>query len=151
MSSNCLQKLNDFYFCRPEFDARGGRRSGDLPHLATHAKNFTHVFVIVGDNDVKELHVADIYDNYRKFANLVYPTKVRFCGHFKRKELSAKQIELNNLFLYRKLGYRYKSPRTVKNKDFGNRTRYHFSPYRHGFHHMGALILSALNDFDKYW
>ena len=117
------------------------------------ARKFTHVFVIVGDNDVAELPVENIYQNYKNFSEMIYPTNVRFCGHFKRKDFdrNPKVVEENNLFLYKKLGYQYKSPRAVKNKDFGLRQRYHFSPFGAGYMHMSALILSVIKDFATYW
>ena len=111
----------------------------------------SHLFVIVGDNDVNSISVEEIYNNYKKFEEAIWPTKVRFCGHLRRKDFDLKKVERNNLFLYQKLGKKYKSPRIVKKKDFGNRPRYHFHLYGEGYRHLGVLILSALKDFAKYW
>ena len=119
--------------------------------LVRKASRFTHVFVIVGDNDAKERSVEYIYENFRKLANAVYPTKLRFCGHFKRKDLAKETVQNNNLYYYRRFGVQYKSPRAVKNKDFHHKVRYHFNRQGEGYRHMSVLILSVLKEFSKFW
>ena len=81
----------------------------------------------------------------------MWPTQVKFVGHMRRKDLPPWLVERNNLYFSRSLGYRYKSPRTVKRKDFARRPRYHFSPYAGGFMHISALILSVLKEFVAKW
>ena len=99
---------------RPQFNAVSGRRSCDIKSLVTKAAMFSHVFVMLGDKDVREQSTQNIYENYRQFEEAVYPTKVRFCGHFKRKDLLKGTVESNNLFYYKKLGRKYKIPHPVK-------------------------------------
>ena len=121
--------------------------------LVQEARLNTHVFVIVGDNDANTLPVSEIYNNFKRFEDAIWPTKMRFYGHMRRNDLGARLVEHNNLFLYQKIGRKYKSPRMVKNKDFGSfpHQEYHFNPNGEGYRHLNALILSVLKDFAKYW
>ena len=147
LSTDC-----SYLFYSARFDAEGGRRVADLPDLVEFASNFSHVFVIVGDNNVKFDSVEYIYRHYINFADALWPSTVRFSGHFKRGDLNPIKVENNNLFLHEKLGRLYKSPRLIKWKGFQTGSQnYHFRPDGEGFRHMCAYVLSALEEFDKFW
>ena len=88
-------------------------------HLVRKAKMHSHLFVIVGDNDVNSISVEEIYKNYKKFEEAIWPTKVRFCGHLRRKDFDLKKVERNNLFLYQKLGKNIRARGLLKRKISG--------------------------------
>ena len=119
--------------------------------MVQFASQFTHILVIVGDNDAKSESVENILKNYLAFENGVWPSRVKFVGHMRRNDLSPKLVQHNNSYLSEKLGYRYKSPRTIKRKDFGQNPKYHFSPYAVGCFHISALILSVFQEFVTKW
>ena len=143
--------MTAFLYCSVEFDFEGGRRVAHLPSLVEKASNFTHVFVIVGDNDMKTSSVYYIYRHFVEFSNAVWPAQVRFSGRFKRRDLCPNKVEDYNIFLHEKLGRQYKSPRMIKWKDFDIDVEYHFDRYGQGYKHMSAFILSALEEFAMYW
>ena len=67
---------------RAEYNGVGGRRCSDLEYLVDFANTFSHVFVIVGDNDVRERSVGYILENFLRFKEAVWPTHVKFAEHF---------------------------------------------------------------------
>ena len=110
-----------------------------------------HVFVIVGDNDVRERSVGYILENLLRFKEAVWPTRVKFAGHMRRKDLNTSVVANNNTFLSEKLGVNFKSTRLVKREDFDDDERYHFYPQGQGERHLAAMILSVFEEFAKLW
>ncbi|XP_075263932.1 uncharacterized protein LOC142355751 [Convolutriloba macropyga] len=135
----------------PVYNGVGGRRSGDLLHLVDLAREFTHVFVVVGDNDVNSMDVSDIYENFRRFSLAIRPTNVKFAGNLRRKDLDVNLVASNNNFLSENLGYQYKSTKLVKRADFDDSVPFHISRDGEGFRHLGAMILSVLDEFVLDW
>ena len=74
-------------FFSPSYDAIGGRRCEDLMGLVENAKCFTHVFVIVGDNDANTMPIQYICAKFKEFRDSVAPTVVKFAGNIRRKDL----------------------------------------------------------------
>ena len=113
--------------CRPHYNGVGGRRSADLIGLVDMARDYTHIFVIVGDNDVNSLDICYIYKNYRAFSRAVWPSKVMFSGHLRRKDLDADLVANNNIYLSNMLENQYKSPKLVKREDFDDYEGFHLN------------------------
>ena len=115
------------------------------------ASEFTHIFVIVGDNDVNYQPVEYIASKFNEFSDAVWPAKVKFCGHMRRKDLNAFLVANNNIFLSEELGMSYKSAKMVKRADFDDANPFHFHPLGEGYRHLAALILSVLREFNEVW
>ena len=133
------------------YDSEGGRRSTHLRNLVNLAAEFTHIVVIVGDNDVNNVPVETILSNYEAFNNAVWPSKVKFVGHMRRKDLDVELVSYNNIFLSDALGMCFKSAKMVKPSDFDDEFPFHFHPLGEGYRHLAALILSIFKEFDKFW
>ena len=133
------------------YDGVGGRRCVHLSELVDFAKEYTHVFVIVGDNDVRDHPVEFLCNEYQKFINDVWPTNVKFAGNLPRRDLDPVVVTKNNIFLSEKLGRHYKSSKIIKREDFHYREAHHFDRSGHGYRHMAALILSVFEEFVLKW
>ena len=140
-----------YLFYRVEYDSEGGRRSAHLLQLVDFAKNFTHVFVIVGDNDVAEESIEYILGNFVLFLDAVWPTRVKFAGNMRRRDLDPVLVSNNNIFLSDRLGKHYKSTKLIKREDFHYNQTFHFDRNGEGHRHMAALILSVLDEFVMEW
>ena len=115
--------------------------------LVAQTRGYSHAFVIVGDNDVKNLNVNLICQKFKEFSQRVWPTKVKFAGHMRRKDLPVHLVAYNNMFLRNKLGPQLKSCRLIRREDFDDNCKFHFDKFGEGYRHMGALILSVLREF----
>ena len=113
------------------------------------ASEYTHVFVIVGDNDAKSKSISYICQKIIEFRDAVWPTEVKFAGHLRRKDLLPQSVSKNNMFLRNKLGCHLKGTRIIRREDFSDACRFHFDKHREGYRHMAALILSVLSEFAK--
>ena len=111
------------------------------------AKQFSHVFVIVGDNDAKTKPVGFISKKFEEFRDAIWPTEVKFAGHMRRKDLPQELVSKNNMYLRNKLGYQLKGTRIIKREDFSDACNFHFDEFGEGYRHMAALILSVVKDF----
>ena len=67
---------------RPTYDAEGGRRCSDLQRksLIARASDFTHVFVIVGDNDAKKCTSVIFATDLKNFESLYDQQKLYLPG-----------------------------------------------------------------------
>ena len=83
---------------RAQYDALGGRRCDDLYDLVEYARSFTHIFIIVGDNDVKNRKIEYILEKYLEFQNAVWPSNVKFAGNMRRGDLDPVMVTNNNVF-----------------------------------------------------
>ena len=101
----------------------------------------------MGDNDAKTMPVSYIYRKFVEFRDAVWPTKVKFSGHLRRKDLPPQLVSKNNMFLRNKLGSQLKGTRVVKREDFDDNIGYHFDKYGEGFRHLGVLMLSVSKEF----
>ena len=119
--------------------------------MVNYAANFSHIFVIVGDNDVNTESVEFILNRFNEFSDAVWPSKVKFCGHMRRKDLNSDLVASNNSFLSEQLGLNYRSTKLIKRKDFSDDTPFHFSRDGEGYRHLAALILSVFREFDNFW
>ena len=108
------------------------------------ARTYSHVFVIVGDNDAKTKSIHYICNKYKEFRDAIWPTEVMFARHMRRKDLPAELVSKKNMFLRNKLGHQLKGTRIIKRKDFWD---CHFDRFGEGYRHFAALILSVLKDF----
>ena len=142
-----MSLFETFFVSSPRLDGEGGRRSAHLYKLVTFAQNYTHIFVIVGDNDVKSTSVGKILQNFLDFERSVWPSRVKFAGNMRRKDLCADTVSANNVFLSSHLGYKFKKTKMIKRADFDDDCEYHFDKNGEGFRHMAALILSVLQEF----
>ena len=115
------------------------------------ASEYTHVFVIVGDNDARYLHVDAILENFLAFKDAIRPTRVKFAGHMRRNDLPADLVSSSNIFLAEALGINYKSTKMIKPSDFDSDPGFHFEPFGEGYRHLGAMILSVFEEFCKRW
>ena len=115
--------------------------------LVDDAKNFTHVFVIVCDNDAKSVSANMICKKFFEFQKAIYPTDVKFACHMRRKDIPQELVASNNMFFRNKLGFRMKSTKIIRREDFDDNKKYHFDPNGEGFRHMAALILSVFREF----
>ena len=115
--------------------------------LVAQTRGYTHAFVIVGDNDVKNLNVNLICQKFKEFSRSVWPTEVKFAGHMRRKDLPVHIVAYNNMFLRNRLGPQLKSSRLIRREDFDDNCKFHFDKFGEGYRHMGALILSVLREF----
>ena len=136
-----------FFFHRPIYNVRGGRRCDELMGLVEEAKLFTHVFVIVGVNDAKYESIFYICRKFKEFSQAIWPTQVKFAGHMRRKDLPAALVAKNNMILRNQLGFQLKSTRIIRRDDFDDNHQFHFNRFGEGYRHMGALILSVLREF----
>ena len=100
--------LKNVFVCSPRLDGEGGRKSSHLYRLVSFARDYTHIFIIVGDNDVKTLSVGKILQNFLAFERDVWPSRVKFTGNMRRKDLCADTVSSNNIFLSSQLGYKFK-------------------------------------------
>ena len=145
------KKYRTIFFCSAQYDSQGGRRSRDLIHLANFASAYTHILVIVGDNDVNSDPVENILGHYNDFSNAVWPSHVKFAGHMRRKDLDADLVAYNNTYLSQNLGNFFKSTKLIKRNDFDDDTPYHFNVFGEGYRHLAALIYSVLREFNDLW
>ena len=122
-----------------------------LNQLVDVAKEYTHVFVIVGDNDVQNRSISYICNKFLQFKNDIWSTRVKFCGNLHRRDLDANVVAQNNVFLSEKLGILYKSPKIIKREEFHHIETYHLDRFGYGYRHMAALILSVLEEFVLEW
>ena len=129
----------------------GGRRCDDLYDLVEYARSFTHIFVIVGDNDVKDRKIDYILKKYLEFQNAVWPSNVKFAGNMRRGDLDPVVVTNNNIFLSENLGVNFKSAKMVKHADFDVNKSYHFNKEGHGFSRLAAMILSVFEEFVTSW
>ena len=133
------------------YNSEGGRRSSHLLNLVNFAAQFSHIVIIVGDNDVNSVPVETILSNYNDFTNAVWPSKVKIVGHMRRKDLDAELVSSNNMFLSEALGICFKSAKMIKLNDFHDEHPFHFHPLGEGYRHLAALILSLFIEFDEFW
>ena len=119
--------------------------------MVDYASNFSHVFVILGDNDVQNRSINYISTKFQRFKDAVYPTKVKFAGNMRRKDLDATLVSNNNIFLSNRFGVHYKSTKLIKREDFDDRQTFHFNRWGEGYRHLAAMILSVLEEFLKTW
>ena len=136
---------------RAQYDAVGGRCVADLMDLADFAKLFTHVFVIVGDNDAAQRTINFILGRFLQFKNAIWPTRVKFAGNMRRHDLNPVLVANNNIYLSEKLGVQHKSTKLIKREDFHIRKKFHFDWYGKGYSHMAAMILSVFDEFVSQW
>ena len=125
--------FENFSVSSPRLDGEGGRRSAHLYKLVSFARNYTHNFVIVGDNDVKNTSVGKILHNFLDFERSVWPSRVKFAGNMRRKDLCADTVSSNNVFLSSHLGYKFKKTKMIKRADFDDDCEYHFDKNGEGF------------------
>ena len=144
-----LIKKNKNFFCSPTYDGEGGRRCHHLMSLVSVARKYKSVFVIVGDNDAKTRSVQYICLKFMEFRDAIWPTQVIFAGHMRRNDLPAKLVAENNMFLRNNLGYQLRSTKIIRREDFDSNCPFHFDKFGEGFRHMGALILSVLNELSS--
>ena len=76
-----------------------GRGSADFKHLVEYASSFTHVFKIIGDNDVQERKIENILLKFLQFKNDIRPTKVKFAGIMRQSHLDP-VVMANNISFY---------------------------------------------------
>ena len=128
----------------PEFDGAGARKNFHVRGLISKASAYSHVFVIVHDNDALSLDKREILHNVLDIESAVWSTQFMFMWHMKRKGLAASLVQL----LKKHLGNRYKNPRPIKrNKGFCDHQLYQFEPNDGGYAYECALILSLLENF----
>ena len=139
------------FCCSGEYDALGGRRCPDFAGLVEKTRNFTHIFVIVGDNDAQNQTVDFILQKFKKFKNDVCPSKVKFAGNMRRRDLNPVMVANNNIYLGEKLGRNFKSTKLIKRDDFFLGKPFHFDWYGQGYRHMAAMILSVFQEFVEQW
>ena len=117
--------------------------------LVEKAKCFTHVFVIVGDNDAKTMPIQFICAKFKEFCDSVAPTVVKFAGNMRRKDLPRELVSKNNMFLRNNLGYQLKSTKVVRREDFSGVSKFHFVKFGKGYRHMACMIYSVLQEFSQ--
>ena len=137
-------------FFRAQYDAQGGRRSEHLIDLVDFARQFTHILVIVGDNDVKSQKIWYVLEKYLEFKKAVWPSKVKFAGHMRRGDLDPVLVANYNIFLSENLGVHYKSTKLIKPSDF-HAYDCHFDVEGEGYRHLAALILAVFDEFVRSW
>ena len=115
--------------------------------LVPKATKYTHVFVIVGDNDALYKSMHYICRKYKEFRDAIWPTKVMFAGHMRRKDLPVELVSKNNMFFRNQLGYLLKSTKVIRREDFSNNCPFHFDKFGEGYRHMAVLVLSDFRDF----
>ena len=115
------------------------------------ARSFTHIFIIVGDNDVKDRKIEYILKKFLEFQNAVWPLNVKFPGKMKRRDLDPVMITNNNVFLSKNLGVIFKSGKLIKRADFAVDKFDHYNKEGHGFIHLAAKILSVIEEFVASW
>ena len=113
------------------------------------ASEYTHVFVIVGDNGAKSKSISQICQKFIEFCDAVWPTEVKFAEHMRRKDLLPQLVSKNNMYLRNKLGCQLKGTRIIRREDFSDACRFHFDKLGEGYLHMAALIFSVLREFAK--
>ena len=89
-------KLTEIF--RAQYDGEGGRRSEHLIDLVEFAREFTHILVIVGNNDVKTQNIGYILQKVLEFKKAVWPSRVKFAGHMRRGDLDPVLVANNNIF-----------------------------------------------------
>ncbi|XP_075261615.1 uncharacterized protein LOC142353269 [Convolutriloba macropyga] len=146
-----IEQDEELQFYSAEYEPLGGRSCRDLIHLANYASNFSHILVIVGDNDVNFRSVDFILDKYKEFIDAVWPSKVKITGHMRRKDLDPIVVSNNNAYLSQELVVHYKSAKMVKWHDFDDDSPFHFYRFGEGYRHLAALILSVFKEFDESW
>ena len=112
--------------------------------LAKKARTYSHVFVIVADNDAKTKSIHCICNKYKEFRDAIWLTEVTFAGHMRRKDLPAELVSKKNMFLRNKLDHQLKGTRIIKREDFW---ACHFDRFGEGYRHFAALILPVQKDF----
>ena len=115
------------------YNSKGGCRSSHLLNLVNFAAQFSHIEIIVGDNDVNSVPVETILSNYNAFTNAVWPSKVKIVGHMRRKDLDAELVSSNNMFLSEALGICFKSAKMIKLNDLDDEHPFHFHPLGEGY------------------
>ena len=85
-------------FFRAQNDGQIGCQSEHLIELVHFAREFTHILVIVGDNDVKLHKIWYILQKYLEFKETVWPSKVKFAENMRRGDLVALLVANNNSF-----------------------------------------------------
>ena len=140
--------MTDFF--RAQYEGEGGRRCEHLIDLVDFAREFTHILVIVGDNDVKTQKIGYILKKYLEFKKAVWPSKVKFAGHMRRGDLDPVLVANNNIFLSENLGVHYKSTKLIKPNDFHDYDC-HFDREGEGYRHLAALILAVFEEFVRSW
>ena len=118
-----------------------------MASLVKVAREYNCVFVIVGDNDAKTQSMHSICQKFEEIRDAVFPTKVKFAGHLRRKDLPQELVAKNNMFYRNKLGFQMKSTKIVRREDFDDNCNFHFNKYGEGYRHLAALILSVLKEF----
>ena len=139
-------KVTEFF--RAKYDGEGGRRSEHLIDLVEFAREFTHILVIAGDNDVKTQNIGYILQKLLEFKKAVWPSK--FAGHMRRGDLDPVLVANNNTFLSENLGVNYKSTKLIKLNDFHDYDC-HFDREGEGYRHLAALILAVFEEFVRSW
>ena len=119
--------------------------------MVDFAREFTHVFVTVGDNDAQQRSPNYILSRVFTIKDAIWPTRVKFAGHMRHRDLSPTVVSNNNAFLSEKLGVHIKSTKLVKKEDLHHLNTFHFNRYGQGYRHMAAMILSVFEEFVKYW
>ena len=115
--------------------------------LVKKAREFTHVFVIVGDNDAKSMPVQYICGKFKEFRNAVAPTVVKFAGNMRRKDLPPELVSKNNMFLRNNLGFQIKSTKMIRREDFSSVCEFHLDKFGAGYQHMASMIYSVFKEF----
>ena len=134
------------------YNARGGRSSHHLNDscMVEYARKFTHVFVMVADNGIRENQIYKTVDHFITFAMKIVPTKVKFAGLTSRKDFSVEFRSNMNKELSFRLKKLYKSTSLIKRKDFNSRDKAHYdSASGFGADHLGVLIKSVCEEFEK--
>ena len=109
-------------------------------------KQFTHIFVICGDNDVNSAKAEDILHNYICLIRALKTSVVRISGILPRADIIPEKRSTYKKLLREKLQMRYKSPKLLKSEDFNeNLDPAHLFDLRGKEHYM-QHILSFLHD-----
>ena len=88
---------------------------------------------------------------YLQFKDSIWPTKVKFAGNMRRKDLDAVVVSNNNNYISEKLGAHYNSTKMIKRDDFSNYRPFHFDREGEGYRHLAPMILSVFDEFVKNW
>ena len=130
----------------PTYDGVGGRGTWHLRFMVPVANNYSHVFVMCGNNDLKGSNREQIFHNYQQFVDALNENiVVRIVGMFPRLDYNAQKVTEFNHALAARFGNIYKSPKAVQWRDFNPIDPAYLLP--RSIEHLARLCLSLCAEY----